>query len=177
MSNYRRAYIPGASYFFTVNLADRSSDLLLREINALRTAFARVVNEMPFETNAMVVLTDHLHAVWTLPEDDSNYSERVRRLKAYFSAQIAMHDSVKASLARKGERGIWQRRFWEHLIRDEEDYIRHVDYVHINPLKHGLVNQVRDWPHSTFHRYVKKGELPLDWGGAADSEGQFGERV
>ncbi len=176
MSNYRRAQVPGATYFFTINLADRSSGLLLREIDALRTAFARVVNEMPFETNAMVVLPDHLHAVWTLPKGDSNYSERVRRLKAYFSAQIAMHEAVKTSLARKGERGIWQRRFWEHMIRDETDYAKHLDYVHINPLKHGVVTQVRDWPHSTFHRYVKHGDLTRDWGGTRDTEGDFGER-
>jgi putative transposase len=176
MPNYRRAHVTGATYFLTVNLADRSSDLLLREIDALRTAFTKVVSEMPFETNAMVVMPDHLHAVWTLPEGDSNYSERVRRLKAYFSMQIAKRDQVKASLARKGERGIWQRRFWEHLIRDEVDYAMHIDYIHINPLKHGHVKQVNDWPYSTFHRYVKNGDLPADWGGVVDSEMDFGER-
>jgi putative transposase len=176
MPNYRRAHVPSATYFLTVNLTDRSSDLLVRKIDVLRTAFAKVVNELPFETNAMVVLPDHLHALWTLPEGDSNYSERVRRLKAYFSAQITKHEPVKASLARKGERGIWQRRFWEHLIRDEADYVRHIDYIHINPLKHGHVKQVKDWPYSTFHRYVKNGDLPADWGGVADSEMDFGEQ-
>lgn len=165
---YRRALIFGASYFFTVNLADRSARLLVERIADLREVVRDVRRAHPFEIVAWVVLPDHLHAVWTLPDGDADYATRWGLIKAGFSRRIPKGERIRASRVRKGERGIWQRRFWEHLIRDEQDYVAHVDYIHINPLKHGLVTRVRDWPLSSFHRYVQRGTLPIDWAGGGE---------
>ena len=111
----------------------------------------------------MVVLPDHLHAVWTMPEGDRDFSTRWRLIKSTFSRNLAVGESISASRAAKRERGIWQRRYWEHTIRDERDYAAHIDYCHLNPYKHGLVQRVRDWPYSSFHRYVAQGMYPADW--------------
>ena len=125
----------------------------------------------------MVVLPDHLHVIWTLPEDDANFATRWRLIKSRFSHAIPAGESVSNSRLTKGERGIWQRRFWEHTIRDENDFARHVDYIHINPVKHGLVTRVVDWPYSSFHRLVKLGVYPEDWAGdVANLSSDFGER-
>jgi putative transposase len=165
MSNYRRADATGATYFFTVTLANRQSDLLVKEVACLKYAFTLTAATAPFETVAMCVLPDHLHCIWLLPEGDNAYPQRWAAIKARFSRGLDAAETRSDSKITKREKGIWQRRYWEHQIRDELDLQRHMDYIHMNPVKHGLVMQVRDWPHSSFHRYVKEGKLPADWGG------------
>ena len=162
MSDYRRSYIPGGCWFFTVNLQNRRSDLLTRHIAHLRAATAFVKSKKPFLINAWVVLPEHMHCIWTLPEGDTDYSGRWRDIKKTFTRALAQHH-------------IWQPRFWEHTIRNEEDYRRHMDYVYINPVKHGHVRRVQDWPYSTFHRDVRRGWYPPDWAGEV-SEFDAGER-
>jgi putative transposase len=177
MTAYRRNFIPGGCFFFTVNLADRRLRLLTENTEALRSAFRETRQRHPFAIDAMVVLPDHLHAVWTMPEGDRDFATRWRLIKSTFSRHFAAGESVSASRAAKRERGIWQRRYWEHTIRDEDDFERHIDYVHINPVKHGFVTRVRDWPHSSFHRMVKLGMYPEDWAGdVAELGASFGER-
>ncbi len=177
MTSYRRNFIPGASYFFTVNLADRRSRLLTQNIDLLRNAFRDVKVAHPFTVEATVVLPDHLHALWTLPEGDADFATRWRLIKASFSRGLPGGEGVSKSRAGRGERGIWQRRYWEHTLRDERDFERHVDYIHFNPVKHGHVSRVSDWPHSTFHRMVRLGIYPQDWAGDADAvASDFGER-
>ena len=165
MTSYRRAKTPGGVYFFTVNLAERQQATLVEHIDLLKRSLRDEKKAHPFQIDALVILPDHLHAVLTLPDGDADYSGRWRRIKAAFSAALPPTERRSVSRRSKGERGIWQRRFWEHLIRDEGDYARHVDYVHFNPVKHGHVARVRDWPHSTFHRFVREGKYPLDWAG------------
>lgn len=177
MSQYRRLRIPGATYFFTLALQDRGSDLLVRHIHDLRAAYAATIRDMPVRCEAIVVLPDHLHAVWTLPPGDCDFSERWRKIKSRFSRAVdRAHRPVHlpASQAAKRECGIWQRRFWEHAIRDAQDYRRHVDYCWGNPVRHGLVAQAAHWPHSSIHREIRHGQLSPDW--AVDRvEGRFGE--
>jgi putative transposase len=170
MSNYRRALIPEGTWFFTVNLLERhGNELLVREIDLLRQVVMLVRKKYPFHIDAWVVLPEHLHCVLTLPEGDSDFSLRWRLIKSAFSRALPKTETLSAVRHAAGERGIWQRHFWEHLIRDEVDFQKHVDYVHVNPLKHGLVNCVNDWPYSTFHRYVAAGVYPVEWcGGATD---------
>jgi putative transposase len=168
MTNYRRNRVNGGSYFFTVNLADRTSTLLIDHIDLLRSAVSYTRERHSFTVDAMVILPDHLHAVWTLPLNDADYATRWRLIKTMFSRGVPRDENRTASRMNKGERGIWQRRYWEHTIRDDLDFSRHVDYVHINPVKHGYVTRVADWPHSSFHRYVKDGVLPSDWAGETD---------
>jgi putative transposase len=165
MTAYRRHYVPGGSYFFTVNLEDRSKKLLTENIDILREAVRVVREEHPFNLVAMAVLPDHLHAIWTLPPGDADFSVRWRKIKAGFSRRLGKGEVISASRASKGERGIWQRRFWEHMLRDEDDFRRHMDYLHFNPVKHGHCAQVKDWPFSTFHRCVKDGIYTEDWAG------------
>jgi REP-associated tyrosine transposase len=177
MSRYRRAHIAGGTYFFTVTLADRSSDLLVRHIDLLRTAYAWAGKHHPFETIAVCILPDHLHAVWSLPQDDANFPVRWSMIKSGFSRGLPASPERTTSKAARREKGLWQRRYWEHAIRDEADLARHVDYIHFNPVKHGLVSRVCDWPHSSFDRYVTRGVLPADWGGdMREIAGKFGER-
>lgn len=159
MSRYRRMYVPGGTYFFTVNLAQRGGDLLVREIDLLRSAYASVVKEHPVQCDAMVVLPDHIHAVWTLPQGDADFSVRWKKIKSTFSRHCGEMMNVSESKARKGERGIWQRRFWEHCIRDAADFAAHMDYCHWNPVKHGLVERAVDWPYSTVHRAMREGRF------------------
>lgn len=176
MTNYRRATIAGATYFFTVNCADRQGKALLVEhIDLLRQVVRRVKNAHPFTIDAMVILPEHLHCIWTLPEGDADYKTRWALIKAGFSRQIPAGEWRSESREKRGERGIWQRRFWEHLIRDDRDYSRHVDYIHWNPVKHGWVTRVNDWPHSSFHGYVKQGLCPADWAGNPEDIGDVGE--
>ncbi|MDX1251503.1 MAG: transposase [Gammaproteobacteria bacterium] len=164
MRSYIRARQAGGWYFFTVNLAERrGNDLLVRHVADLRAAFRQVRDDHPFEIAAMVVLPDHLHCLWRLPPGDNDYPLRWRLIKAHFSRNIEGGEYISQSRRRKGERGIWQRRYWEHVIRDEEDYRRHMDYIHYNPVKHGYVHTVREWPHSSFHRGVERGTYPADW--------------
>jgi putative transposase len=176
MTNYRRSRVAGASYFFTVNLADHSQSLLVEHIELLRKAFDHVRNRHHFTIDAIVVLPEHLHTIWTLPEDDCDFALRWRLIKTAFSRALPRTEQRSDSRLSKHERGIWQRRYWEHLIRDETDFSRHVDYIHINPVKHGLVARVVDWPHSSFHRHVRAGILPMTWAGDAGVELDCGER-
>ena len=177
MSQYRRARIEGGWFFFTVTLANRSSDLLVRHIERLRNAYAVALERDPFETIAICVLPDQLHAIWALPPDDADFSRRWSLIKHDFSCGLPAHSDRSRSKLGKREKGIWQRRYWEHAIRDDTDLARHVDYIHFNPVKHGLVTRACDWPHSSFHRYVARGFLPADWGGdiAELPRGRFGE--
>lgn len=176
MTNYRRYFVPGGTYFFTVTLADRSLPLLTDNIAALRSALRHVRTEMPFVVDAIVVLPDHLHTIWVLPPGDSDFSTRWKKIKAAFSRQLPRIERRSESRARKGERGIWQRRFWEHALRDEADWQRHMDYIHFNPAKHGHVRRAADWPYSSFHRYVKLGAYPREWGAVhAEDAGVYGE--
>jgi|ERR1043166_657870 putative transposase len=165
MSRYRRARIEGGWFFFTVTLADRRTDLLVRHIDRLRNAYAAARRRDSFETIAICVLPDHLHAIWALPENDADFSHRWSLIKHNFSCGLPANPDRSASKFGRREKGIWQRRYWEHAIRDEADLSRHIDYIHFNPIKHGLVSRARDWPHSSFHRYVARGLLPVDWAG------------
>ena len=175
MSHYRRPHLAGASYFFTVALADRRSDLLVSHIDELRHAYRHVQSQHPFSTIALCVLPDHLHAIWRMPADSGDFSLRWRLLKTYFSRHFPAAVDRSSSKIRQGEKGIWQRRYWEHQLRDDDDLQRHVDYIHFNPVKHGLVSRACDWPYSSFHRYVARGWLPADWGLATQVQGEFGE--
>jgi len=162
--------------FFTVALQDRRSTLLTNKINELRHAFQDAIKRYPFIIDGMVVLPEHLHVLMTLPPDDTNYSQRLGLIKSTFSRQIDSSEPVSDSRQQKRERGIWQRRFWEHLIRDELDYARHLDYMHYNPVKHGYVKTPVDWQYSSIHRYIKLGILPRSWGCTDDfTERTFGE--
>ncbi|MBK5962781.1 transposase [Thiocystis minor] len=173
---YRRAYHAGATYFFTVNLADRSLRLLVDHIDALRDAVRHVRRDHPFKIIAWVVLPDHLHALWQLPDGDADFSTRWALIKANFSRRVPTGERIRDSRRQKGERGIWQRRFWEHLIRDDRDLQIHVDYIHFNPVKHGHARRVIDWEYSTFHHYVRLGWVTADWGCDDGFDGDFGER-
>lgn len=144
-------------------IRDRRSDLLTANIRELRSAVRGVKERQPFHIDAWVVLPDHIHAIWTLPEGDHDYSRRWRLIKAEFSKSLAPFESRSEVMLRRGERGIWQNRFWEHTVRDERDYAAHMDYTHFNPVKHGLVGQVADWPYSSFRRCVARGIYPADW--------------
>ena len=132
---------------------------------------------LPLRTDAFVVLPDHIHAVWTLPLDDTEFAVRWRMIKSRFARSIPKEAPVSRSRKARGERGIWQRRFWEHLIRNEQDYSRHIEYCYINPVKHALVRRVQNWPYSSFHRDVRAGIFPFDWAGEIEVVGEFGERV
>ena len=172
---YRRNRVPGGAYFFTVTLLNRRASTLVDHIDALREAVRQALRKAPFRIDAWVVLPDHLHALWTLPAGDDDYSGRWRFIKARFT-----HRLVKSGLPLRrnprGEYALWQPRFWEHTLRDEGDFSRHADYVHYNPVKHGLVSRVGDWPYSTFHRYVREGLYPPDWGSTAtEFPGDYGE--
>jgi putative transposase len=169
MPNYRRMYVAGGTYFFTIVTQSRRPFLtgnLSRKL--LHEAIETQLRRRPFEITAMVLLPDHLHAVWTLPHGDSDYSTRWRLIKGQFTEQYLAAGGTEGSPTKsqfeRGERGIWQPRFWEHTVRDEVDLERCVDYVHWNPVKHGLVKRVRDYPWSTFHRFVHEGFYSLEWG-------------
>ena len=165
MSDYRRNRVPGGTYFFTVNLLDRRSRLLIEYIEVFRMAVRQVKAKRPFHIDAWMVLPDHLYCIWTLPPGDTDYSGRWREIKKAFAKSLPRTESLSVVRAHKGERGIWQRRFLEHAIRNERDYAAHVDYVYINPLKHGLVREVRAWPYSSFHRDVAAGIHSENWAG------------
>jgi putative transposase len=174
MPNYRCANIKGGLFFFTVALADRSSDMLTKEVDRLRRAYRVVQQRRPFETIAICILPDHLHALWALPENDSDFASRWSLIKSGFSRGIEVQPRSQ-SQASKREKGIWQRRYWEHMIRDDADLDRHVDYIHFNPVKHGHVTNVADRAHSSFHRFVERGWLAADWGGhVKEIAGSFG---
>lgn len=201
MSNYRRPVCPGTPVFFAVNLAQRGGTLLVDHIDLLREAVAVTKMRRPFEIAAWVVLPDHMHAVWRLPEGDENYSDRWGAIKARFSKNVRIRDgavghrptlqanrrvglkpteaqhlrqSRSSSKIAKQDAGIWQRRFWEHHIRDQNDFDAHIRYCWINPVKHGLCDVPTDWPYSSIHRDVRLGKVDPDFIGKIP-EGAFGE--
>jgi putative transposase len=175
MPNYRRFRVAGGTYFFTVNLLERRRDLLVRHIDALRTAVRATKQDRPFHIDAWVVLPDHMHTIWTLPEGDEDFSNRWKSIKIRFSQTLPRTERRSVVRVRKGERGIWQRRFWEHVIRDERDYATHFDYIHFNPVKHGWADKVVDWPFSSFHRYLRSGIYNANWAGAKLDQMDVGE--
>jgi len=182
MSFYRRAQTTGGTYFFTVVTYHRrplliqpeSRRILHETINQVRKAY-------PFDIDAWVLLPEHLHCVWTLPPSDADFSTRWGLIKAGFTKQARelfhKEEWINLSKEKHREGTIWQRRFWEHEIRDDKDFHNHINYVHYNPVKHGLVRRVRDWPYSTFHRYVRTDVYPVDWGDNVtfENDEMFGE--
>nr|WP_321401019.1 transposase [uncultured Desulfobacter sp.] len=150
-----------------MNLAERKHTHLVDHVDVLRKVIQKVKSAHPFHIDGMVVLPDHLHALWTLPAGDNDYPMRWMLIKTGFSRRMPKGEPRSNSRIAKGERGIWQRRYWEHLIRDPKDFQHHLDYIHYNPVKHKYVNKVKDWPYSSFHLYVRKGLLPIDWGGSS----------
>lgn len=174
---YRRSQIGGGTYFFTVVTYNR-----LKLFNSpsrialLQDSFRQVKERHPFTIDAIIILPDHLHCMLTLPQGDARYPLRMRMIKSHFSRKYpeGLPESSSSRIA-KGEKAVWQRRYWEHLIRDEEDYARHVEYIHYNPVKHSLVKSPRDWQWSSFHDYVEKGVYDINWG--AGEEVLFGEGV
>ncbi len=175
MPDYRRYRIAGGCYFFTVNLLKRDESLLVDNIDLLRESVRACKNKKPFHIDGWVVLPEHMHCIWTLPEGDDDFSGRWRMIKTLFSKGLPKNEKRTKVRQKRGERGIWQRRFWEHAIRDDRDYEKHMDYLHFNPVKHGWVKNVIDWPYSSFHRYHKKGVYSEDWL-ADNNEIEVGER-
>ena len=175
MPNYRRYRVPGGTYFFTITLLYRQSSLLTENIDLLRSAVLKTKSTRPFHINAWVVLPEHMHCVITLPEDDDDYSNRIKAIKIRFVQSIPLIEKRSKSRIARKERGIWLQMFWEHVIRDDRDYSKHLDYIHFNPVKHGLVSRVIDWPYSTFHRKEEEGIYPADWGGVDFDDFQVGE--
>ena len=178
MVNYRRSFVPGGTFFFTVTLKNRKSNLLVEKISLLKEAVQRVKDQHPFQIKAYVVLPEHLHMIWELPSGDSNYSLRWKKIKTLFSKSI--HKAgVELSKTKHNEYRLWQRRFWEHVINDMSDLENHVNYIHYNPIKHGLVEDLRDWPYSSFHHYVQNGQIGENWAssrlGGVEATTCFGE--
>ena len=174
LATYRRNLQTGGTFFFTVNLRNRKSNLLVKRIHELREAIKKVKDKHPFIIHAWVVLPDHMHCIWELPENDHDYATRWRLIKTHFTKSLSLQLTPPQQ---QGKAGFWQHRFWEHTIRDHLDFERHVNYVHINPMKHGYVKQVTDWPWSSFHVYVEKGIYPQNWAGTNEefSPSEFGE--
>lgn len=182
MPDYRRADLRGGSYFFTVNTYRRQPVLMEDDVRmALREAIVEVRQQLPFTIGAWVLLPDHLHCLWTLPDDDRDFAKRWGMIKRHVSRRCDPRRTrfgwSSPSRRKRHEGTLWQRRYWEHLIRDEADLARHLDYIHWNPVKHGWVQRVADWPYSTFHRFAAAGVYPTDWGtdAVAGDEGDFGE--
>jgi putative transposase len=176
--NYRRARTEGGTYFFTVVTCQRMKILCKpNSVLLLKKVFAHVKERHPFKIDAFVLLPEHLHCLWTLPERDRDFSKRWRLIKSYFSREYDCREKTAPSASRqkKNEQAIWQRRFWEHQIRDERDFKAHCDYIHYNPVKHGLTKAPRNWAYSTFHRFVREGFYDLEWG--AGSEVTFDSKV
>jgi putative transposase len=171
MPHYRRAHVPGGSYFFKVALLERRRSLLTAHIDALRAAFRSVHIQRPFRIDAIVILPDHLHCIWTLPPKDADFSTRWRLIKSSFARVVAPGERLSPRRRTKHERGIWQPRFWEHAIRDQRDFDAHLDYIHFNPVKHGWVSRVADWPHSSFSSIRALGVVPTGMGGPGGRPG------
>ncbi|MBS0209651.1 MAG: transposase [Planctomycetes bacterium] len=184
MPNYRRNFVPGGTYFFTVVTYRRRRILLDK---TARTILGSVMRECKgqwtFKTEAIVLLPDHLHTIWTLPPQDLDYSRRWAWIKKEFTKRWLQAGGLVAEVSeswqQRRQRGVWQKRFWEHTIVDEEDFERHADYIHFNPVKHRLATNPRDWPHSSFHKWVKQGAYSLNWGAnvaIGDMQATTGER-
>ncbi|MFA5055264.1 MAG: transposase [Dehalococcoidia bacterium] len=173
MPDYRRAYIKGGTFFFTVVTNGRCPTFSDKTaVDLLKASFRRVMLAHPFKMDSIVVLPDHFHCIWMLPENDSDFSMRWRLIKSDFSRNyLGSSASIKsASRQMKKERGIWQRRFWEHMIRDKADLNTHRDYIHYNPVKHGLVDSPAKWEYSSFNSFMGKGLYPADWGSVPRKE-------
>jgi putative transposase len=173
MPDYRRAYIKGGAFFFTVVTNGRYPIFYDKSaVDLLKASFRRVILAHPFDLDAIVVLPDHLHCIWILPEGDSDFSTRWRLIKSDFSRNYWAAPAAEISDSRliKKERGIWQRRFWEHAIRNETDLNTHRDYIHYNPVKHGLADSPANWQYSSYNTFMKKGLYPADWGSAPRKE-------
>ena len=193
MSRYRRNYVQGGSYFFTVITYKRQKMLHGEGVDILRQGFRDAIAQQPFGIDAVVVLPDHLHCIWQLPPGDDDYSTRWKKIKTFFTKEYKRRvggaqrnppfwDGVQRnppswvgvpaqpdmSVTKKGEAGIWQPRFWEHTIRDEDDYMNHFNYIHYNPVKHGWAAAPKDWQYSSFHRWVRKGIYEVEWGAGRD---------
>jgi REP-associated tyrosine transposase len=181
MSDYRRALVPGGTFFFTV-VTHRRQPILTHPAcrQYLRTAFREVQLARPFDVDAIVLLPEHLHCVWSLPPDDADFPTRWRQIKKRFTQQYLdagfVETNVSSGRARQGDRGVWHRRYYEHAVRDDLDLKRSVDYLHLNPVKHRLVKRVRDWPWSSFHRFVRLGEYSIQWGGSPELYGDEWKR-
>jgi putative transposase len=166
MPDYRRIFQKGGTYFFTVVTYQRAPILIdTNSVSLLRKCIEEVSATHPFRVDAFVILPDHVHTIWQLPENDCDYSVRWKKIKALFTKRYGRHRSdLPDSFLKKGEKGIWQRRYWEHLIRDQEDYDRHLDYIHYNPVKHNFAISAIDWEASSFVKFVNKGAYQIDWG-------------
>jgi putative transposase len=165
---YRRAKVAGATYFFTVVTHHRQP--IFKDANAVAlfdAGLMRIQMRHPFKVDAFVILPDHIHTIWTLPDGDADYSKRWRLIKEAFTKEfVPQSEPIARSRSRvaKNEQSIWQRRFWEHVIRDEADYAAHADYIHYNPVRHGLTAAARDWPYSSFSQWVARGAYEPYWG-------------
>lgn len=181
MSNYKRLKSEGGTFFFTVVTNKRQPVFDIPEcIKYLRASIKETRRTYPFHVDAWVLLPEHMHCIWTLPDNDSNYSRLWGLIKQGFTKRargLLPDQSISLSRIRHREASVWQRRFWEHEIKNEEDFNNHIDYIHYNPVKHGHVTRVQDWPYSTFHRYVKEGIYPVDWAGDGidDLKQEYGE--
>jgi len=159
MSEYHRLFVKGGTYFFTIVTYNRQPLLCEKPaLIRLKAAFRYVMSKHPYRMDGLVIMPDHLHCIWRLPDGDGNFSIRWNMFKRYFS--IGMNSPTN----QRREKTIWQRRFWEHLIRDEDNLHRCLDYIHYNPVKHGYVTNPYDWDSSTFKQYVKKGFYDINWG-------------
>ncbi|WP_089724712.1 REP-associated tyrosine transposase [Candidatus Thiosymbion oneisti] len=172
---YRRAFIPGGSFFFTL-VTEKRCPLFDNEhnVDVPRQAFRNVKEKRPFDIEAIVIMPDHLHSIWTLPPENADFSTRWRLIKTWFGKHCSADLRVNPDQARqnKNQQAVWQHRFWEHALRDETDFTRHLEYIHYNPVKHGYVGAPKDWQYSSFHRYVRAGTYPAAWGtGTLDFEG------
>lgn len=176
MVNYRRNFQRGGTYFFTVNLLNRRSDLLIKNIHYLKKAIQQVKRVYPYKMQAYVILPEHLHVLWKLPYEDVDYATRWQKIKIYFTRYI-QKAGVKVQRNKHGECLIWQRRYWEHTIYDAQDFQNHFNYIHYNPVKHGWVERPIDWPFSSIHHYIEKGMISPSWGANESIElpGTFGE--
>ncbi len=163
MVQYRRNKVKGGTYFFTITLRDRRLDILTRRIDDFRACYNKVKQQYPFKTLSYVVLPEHGHFLWQLPPDDDDYILRWREIKKRFTQMLKK--DIPLVRNKHGEYNLWQRRYWEHTIKDERDFESHVNYIHFNPVKHGLVHRVQDWPYSSFFHFVDRGMLGLDWAG------------
>ncbi|MDH3899942.1 MAG: transposase [Gammaproteobacteria bacterium] len=164
---YRRAFVPGGSYFFTVVTEQRCRLFAdTANVTLLRQAVRSVMRNRPFTIDAIVILPDHIHCIWSLPPEDADFATRWRLIKTWFTKHLLLQEDIRPNRARikKCQQAIWQHRYWEHLLRDQADYQFHVDYIHYNPVKHGYVSKPVEWPFSSMKRYVKQGVLPADWG-------------
>ena len=176
MPHYWRNWVSGGTFFFTVNLLDRRSEILVAQIDALREAVRRTRARAPFRVDAWVVLPDHMHCLWTLPDGDADFPGRWRAIKIAFSKSLPSGEQRSLVMKSRGERGVWQRRYWEHTIRDDRDLATYFDYIHFNPVKHGLVEHPADWPYSSFRQCVARGLYPAEWTGGSHEPLETGER-